>query len=106
MSDSQGAGHGYGNGYGAPPPPASPGNARLYRVRLTRVSSFIIMTQQKHTIYTGTLEQLEAAARSAQTHNLLLGWWGIPLGLIWTPMALSRNARGMRQVRQLAAQSG
>jgi hypothetical protein len=106
MSDSQGPGQGYGNGYGAPPPPASPGNARLYRVRLTKVSSYIIMTQQRHTVYTGTLEQLEAAARSAQTHNLLLGWWGIPFGLIWTPMALSRNAKGMRQVRQLAAQSG
>lgn len=106
MSDSQGGGYGSGNGYGAPEPPASPGNARLYRVRLTKVSSFIIMTQQKHTIYTGTLEQLEAAARSARTHNLLLGWWGIPFGLIWTPMALSRNAKGMRQVRELAAQPG
>ena len=106
MSDSQGAGHGYGNGYGAPQPPASSGNERLYRVRLTKVSSFILMTQQRHTIYTGTLEQLEAAARSARTHNLLLGWWGIPFGLIWTPMALSRNAKGMRQVRELAARPG
>ena len=104
MSDSQGAG--YGNGYGAPPPPASSGNTGLYRVRLTKVSSFIIMTQQKRTVYTGTLEQLEAAARSAQTHNLLLGWWGIPFGLIWTPMALARNAKAMRQVRELAAQPG
>jgi hypothetical protein len=100
MSDS---GSGNGNGYGAPQPPASSGNPRLYRVRLTRVSSFIIMTQQRHTVYTGTLEQLEAAARSAQTHNLLLGWWGIPFGLIWTPMALARNSKGMRQVRELAA---
>lgn len=106
MSDWQGAGPGYGNGYGAPEPPGSPGNPRLYRVRLTKVSSYIIMTQQKHTTYTGTLEQLEAAARSAQTHNLLLGWWGIPFGLIWTPMALARNAKGMRQVRELAAQPG
>jgi hypothetical protein len=99
MSDSQGAGY----GYGAPPPPASSGNARLYRVRLTKVSSFILMTQQRHTVYTGTLEQLEAAARSAQTHNLLLGWWGIPFGLIWTPIALARNAKAMRQLRDLAA---
>jgi hypothetical protein len=101
MSDSQG-----GYGYGAPGPPASPGNAGLYRVRLTKVSSFIIMTRQSHTVYTGTLEQLQAAARSAQTHNLLLGWWGIPFGLIWTPMALARNAKGMRQVRELAGQPG
>jgi hypothetical protein len=84
-------------------PPASSENQRLYRVRLTKVSSFIIMTQQRHTTYTGTVEQLEAAARSVRTQNLLLGWWGIPFGLIWTPMALSRNAKAMRQVHELAA---
>jgi hypothetical protein len=106
MSDTQGAGPGYGNGYGAPQPSASSGNAQLYRVRLTKVSSFILTTRQRHTVYTGTLEQLEAAARSARTHNLLLGWWGIPFGLIWTPMALARNAKGMRQVRELAARPG
>ena len=106
MSDSHGSGLGNGYGYGASAPPASSGNQRLYRVRLTKVSSFIIMTQQRHTVYTGTLEQLEAAARSARTHNLLLGWWGIPFGLIWTPMALSRNAKAMRQARDLAAQPG
>jgi hypothetical protein len=99
MSDWQG-------GYGSPQPPASSGNVGLYRVRLTKVSSYILLTQQRKTVYTGTLEQLEAAARSAQTHNLLLGWWGIPFGLIWTPMALARNAKAMKQVRELAAQPG
>jgi hypothetical protein len=96
MSNPQG-------GYASPDPTASSGDARLYRVRLTKVSSFILMTQQRHTTYTGTVEQLEAAARSVRTHNLLLGWWGIPFGLIWTPMALARNAKGMRQVHELAA---
>jgi hypothetical protein len=100
MSDQQG-----GYGYGAPQAPPPSGNQRLYRVRLTKVSSFVLMTQQRHQTYTGTLEQLEAAARSARTHNLLLGWWGIPFGLIWTPMALARNAKGMKQVRALAAQN-
>ncbi len=82
-------------------PPSA--DARLYRVRLTKVSSFIFMTRQSHTTYTGTVEQLAATARSVRTHNLLLGWWGIPFGLIWTPTALARNAKGMRQVRELAA---
>lgn len=103
MSDYQG---GYGSpqpGYGSPQPAGPSGDARLYRVRLTKVSSFILMTQQRHTTYTGTVEQLEAAARSVRTHNLLLGWWGVPFGLIWTPMALARNAKGMRQVHELAA---
>ncbi len=96
MSDPQG-------GFASPEPAAPSGDGRIYRVRLTKVSSFVIMSQQRHMVYTGTLEQLEAAARSTQTHNLLLGWWGIPFGLIWTPMALARNAKGMRQVRELAA---
>jgi len=24
----------------------------------------------------------------------LVGWWGIPFGLIWTPMAIYKNAKG------------
>ncbi len=47
----------------------------------------------------GTTEQLEAAYRKALLHNLLLGWWGIPFGLIWTPVALAANAKALRQVR-------
>jgi hypothetical protein len=93
MTDTQG-------GYEWPAPSE---NQRLYRVRLTKVTSFIIMTQQRHTTYTGTVEQLEAAARSVRTQNLLLGWWGVPFGLIWTPTALARNAKAMRQVHELAA---
>jgi hypothetical protein len=90
-----------------PEPPASPENAaKAYRVRLTKVSSFILLTQQRHATYTGTLEQLESAARSVRTHNLLLGWWGLPFGLIWTARALSRNAKAIEQARSLAAQHG
>jgi hypothetical protein len=81
VSDSQ-------DGYASVGPLAPPGDGRLFRVRLTKVSSFIIMTQQRHATYTGTVEQLEAAARSVQ---------------IWTPMALARNAKGMRQVHELAS---
>lgn len=74
----------------------------VYKVRLTKVSSFVVFTSRRTTTYTGTLDQLEAAARGVQTHNLALGWWGVPAGLAWTPMALSRNAKAMRQVRELA----
>lgn len=91
-------------GFGPPEPPAAPGGAgRTYRVRLTKVTSFVIMTQQRRAFYTGTVEQLEGTARSVLTHNLLFGWWGFPFGLVWTPMALSRNARAIRQIRALAA---
>jgi hypothetical protein len=84
--------------------PVSPQDATgRYRVRLTKVTSFVIMTQQRHTIYTGTVQQLEESARSVRMHNLTLGWWGIPAGLIWTPIALARNAKVMKKLRALAS---
>jgi hypothetical protein len=73
----------------------------VYRVRLTKVSSFLIITQRRTATYSGTLDQLEGIARGARTHNLLLGWWGVPFGVIWTPIALARNAKAMRQLREL-----
>jgi hypothetical protein len=30
--------------------------------------------------------------------SLLLGWWGIPWGLIWTPMVIFTNFRGGKDV--------
>lgn len=75
----------------------------VYRVPLTKVSSFVFITQRRTVTYRGTLEELESIAKGVRTHNLLAGWWGFPAGVIWTPMALSRNAKAMRQVRDLAA---
>jgi hypothetical protein len=83
--------------------PGTQSTGATYRVRLTKVSSFLIVTQRRSVTHSGTLDQLEAAARAARTHNLLLGWWGVPFGVIWTPMALARNAKAMRQLHDLAA---
>jgi len=84
--------------------PAAQPTGTVYRVPLTKVNSFLVITQRRTATYRGTLDQLEDIARGVRTHNLLLGWWGIPAGLIWTPMALTRNAKAMRQLRDLAAQ--
>jgi hypothetical protein len=83
--------------------PPSQGAPQHFRVSLTKVTSMVILTQQRRTVYTGTLDQLEKAAKAAMVHNLTLGWWGIPVGLIWTPIALVRNARNMKKIRALAA---
>jgi len=87
----------------APGTPPAQGAPTHFRVSLTKVTSMIIFTQQRRTVYTGTLPQLEKAAQSAMIHNLTLGWWGIPFGLIWTPIALTRNASNMKKIRALAA---
>jgi hypothetical protein len=81
--------------------PAAESADAVYRVRLTKVSSFLVVTQRRTATYSGTLDQLEGIARGARTHNLLLGWWGIPFGVIWTPIALARNAKAMHQLRDL-----
>jgi hypothetical protein len=83
--------------------PAAVSAGTVYRVRLTKVTSFLVITQRRTAAYSGTLDQLEGIARGVRTHTLLLGWWGIPFGLIWTPMTLAQNARAMRQLRELAA---
>ena len=75
----------------------------VFQVRLMRVTSFLVMTQWRTTVYRGTVEQLEGIARGVTTHNLLFGWWGIPWGLIRTPMALSKNGKAMQEVRAMAA---
>ena len=81
--------------------PATESADAVYRVRLTKVSSFLVITQRRTATYSGTLDQLEGIARGTRTHNLLLGWWGVPFGVIWTPMALARNAKAMQRLRDL-----
>ncbi len=81
--------------------PATESSDAVYRVRLTKVSSFLVVSQRRVATYSGTLDQLEGIARGARIHNLLLGWWGVPFGVIWTAMALARNAKAMHRLRNL-----
>jgi len=37
--------------------------------------------------------------------TLVLGWWGIPWGFIYTPMALATNLRGGKDVTQAVVAS-
>src|ERR1700683_881554 len=85
----------------APGTPPAQGAPQHFRVSLTKVTSMVILTQQRRAVHTGTLEQLEKAARAAMIHNLTLGWWGIPFGLVWTPIALARNAGNMKKIREI-----
>jgi hypothetical protein len=82
--------------------PAETPTGAAYRVRLSKVEGIVVYTQRRTATYTGTLDQLEGIARGVRSHNLLTGWWSVA-GLIWTPMALARNAKAMRQLRELAA---
>jgi hypothetical protein len=66
------------------------------------VTSVVVLTTRCSTTYTGTYAQLRKSYRNVVIYNVLLGWWGIPFGLIWTPMTLARNAGALRKLKQLA----
>jgi hypothetical protein len=56
-------------------------------------------------VVTGTVAALEAAHRRILQHNLTLGWWGVPFGVVWTPASL-RNRRALAALRALDGAAG
>jgi hypothetical protein len=78
-----------------PPPPVR------YTLRISEITSVIIMSFRKVRTMTGSPEEIEAFYRRVNTHNLLLGWWGFPFGIIWTPMVLSKNHKALEKFRGL-----
>jgi len=77
---------------------------RQFSLRLTEHIGAVVMFQQRTYTFTGTLEQCERAYRSAQTHNLLAGWWSVLSLLAMNWAALISNWTAIRQVRRLAEQ--
>ena len=74
-----------------------------FTLRISKVTSAIIITHKATVTLTGTYADLEVGYSKVLVHNLLLGWWGIPFGLIWTPMALVRNKNALAKLREMAA---
>lgn len=77
---------------------------RQFSLPLTEHIGAVVMFQQRTYTFTGTLEQCERAYRSAQTHNLLAGWWSVLSLLAMNWAALISNWTAIRQVRRLAEQ--
>ena len=80
-----------------PPPPAR------YTLSLIEIRSYLYVSRRKVSTRKGSVEELSAFARQVRTRNLLLGWWGFPFGLIWTPMALVANSKALRKLKGLGA---
>ena len=77
-------------------PPVAPGR---YRLRLAEVTSVVILTHRRSRVYTGSVRELQDAYHRVFVHNVLLGWWGIPFGLIWTPLSIARNRKALAALR-------
>ncbi|WP_369817929.1 DUF2510 domain-containing protein [Mycobacterium sp. E3339] len=77
---------------------------RQFSVRLTEHIGALVLWYNRRYTFTGTLEQCERAYRSAQTLNLLAGWWSLLSVLVMNWIALISNWNAIREVRRLAAQ--
>jgi hypothetical protein len=83
-----------------------PAPSQTYTLTLLQVTSVVLFSFRTRQQATGTNpEAFEAFARKVLLHNLLLGWWGFPVGIIWTPIALVRNRRALAQLRALVTQT-
>ncbi|MGA2470987.1 MAG: hypothetical protein ABSG64_09885 [Solirubrobacteraceae bacterium] len=66
------------------------------------MTGMVVLAQRRTRTYTGSLADLERTYARVLTHNLLLGWWGIPFAIIWTPIALVGNRKALTALRELA----
>ncbi|RYU81010.1 hypothetical protein [Hymenobacter persicinus] len=76
----------------AQPCPLCQSAARPLNATITsKVLSFLVMTTQKKAFAIACPGCLDTLSREANTSSALLGWWGVPWGLIRTPQALIFN---------------
>lgn len=69
---------------------------RLNATMTSEVMSFIFFTQYKKKIKVGCGHCLDKANENALLKSAVLGWWGIPWGLIRTPKAIVTNLKSKR----------
>ena len=64
---------------------------RRFHLRLCEHTGAVVFWQHRSYTFTGTLEQCEAAYRTAQLHNLWAGWWSVVSLLVMNWVALISN---------------
>ena len=71
-----------------------------------RHTGLVIAWYNRRFTVTGTFAQCEAAIKSAQVHNLAVGWWSFASVILWNWIAIVTNIRERKRLRQSAAQAG
>ena len=66
------------------------------------VRSFVIFTSSKKIAVIACKSCLKKRRRKAMIITSLLGWWGIPMGLFRTPIALIASLNDVKNKKQLA----
>lgn len=70
---------------------------KLNGTQITTVTSMLILTRYKKDIKIACPGCLDAMMRKAASSNLLLGWWGIPWGIVRTVQAIGSNGKFKKQ---------
>ena len=73
--------------------------SKLNATVTSEVVSFVLFTQRNKKLKIGCPDCLDKANSSALTNTLLLGWWGIPWGIIWTIQATNHNIKSKKTHR-------
>ncbi|CDO21571.1 transmembrane protein [Mycolicibacterium mageritense DSM 44476 = CIP 104973] len=66
---------------------------------MTHIGALILWFNQRRVV-TGTYAQCDAALRSAQTQNLLVGWWSFLSILIMNWVALVHNVNSRKKLNR------
>ncbi|XZF15518.1 hypothetical protein ACTHGU_05235 [Chitinophagaceae bacterium MMS25-I14] len=72
-------------------PTCGSSDSKLNGTMTSEVMSVIIFTQSKKKLKIGCPDCLDNAVRSASSGTALIGWWGIPWGIIRSVKALIHN---------------
>ena len=78
---------------------------RRYQIRLRQHTGMVVLMRMQTFTVQGTLAECEAAYKRAQTHNLIVGWWGVFSFLFMNWIAILGNMSAIAGVRKLAATS-
>ena len=70
--------------------------SRLNATLTSEVMSFIFFTTYNKKLKVGCSHCLDKANNNALTKTAILGWWGIPWGIIRTPQAITLNIKSKR----------
>lgn len=79
-----------------------PQQGDLFHLRLIEHMGALIFWHQRTFVFTGTLEQCEAAYRRTQNQNLLVGWWSLASLLLFNWIALFSNMSAIKRLRAIA----
>jgi hypothetical protein len=94
-------------GYPAVPQHLSPPQARFSGplcISLVKHTGMLMLWQHRSYRVYRTLAECEQAYRSAQLHNLTLGWWSPTSAMVMNWISLLTNALAVRKLRRIAQQ--